>query len=1128
MKRLLLISFLSLFISINYAQISEDFQDGDFTNNPVWIGNQADFKVNTDLKLQLDMEGNSGISSLQTVNQLMDSVSWEFYIKLSFSPSSNNNARVYLVSNQENLQLALNGYFLQFGESGSSDAIELFRQDGETIISICRGSEGSIASSFNARVKVTHRANGEWILYSDFGNTGSFVLECMGNDQTYHSTNYFGFYCKYTSSNATKFYFDDIEVNNIQQDLEAPSVTSVLISDANSILVSFSEAVSQEPAENTNNYFVNKGLNNPNVAQLTENQTQVLLHFSDNFVANEDYQISIGGQQDFHGNTMADTLIDFTDNVLQEFDVVFSEIMADPSPVVQLPNAEYLEIYNRTTANIDLSGWKLIIGSTEKDFPSAIIPAESYLILCKESNIQYLSEYGTCVGFSSFSLTNGGQSLSLVSASGDQIHSLSYTDDWYRDPMKKDGGWSIEQINPNDFCSAEENWIASEDSRGGSPGTQNSVYNPTAVSPTISSVVVTDNPLLLVTYSQEMQLNEIITKGNYSVSPDIGQPGQIMVYDTSRAVYLSFSETFQQGVQYTLSISGSLHNCANQAMDVPVEMPFMLNKTAEMGDIVFNEIMADPEPVVGLPAYEYLELYNTSNSPIDMDSWDLQIGSTHKLLENMIIAPHQYLILCKNEAVEYFQEYGSTYGLASFSLSNGGTQLVLRNMMGAVIHQVEYDDTWYGDDAKAEGGWSLEAIDPLSYCQEKNNWSASTDDRGGSPGQINSIDGLALEDEDAQISRIEIVSEQRIRVYFSKSMDSATLIQTANYDIDQGVGAPLQCIIQGPKYQQVDLLLNEVLQKGVVYSLETQDGLLECNGTDASHIVSRFAVPDEIAKGDIVFNEILFDAAVDHGEFVELVNISNKILETANLSLSRININQYDTTWYSAELSGLLLFPGDYVAYAPSAPQVLKVYHSEAPERIISLESFPSLPNTNGILILHLSSNRDSIIDYLSYDESMHYSLIKDTKGVSLEKMDLYGGNARENWHSAASSVNYATPAYQNSQFVDQGQTAATFELSPEVFSPDNDGFDDVLQIDYQMDEPGYTLNLVIYDAHGRQVKHLIENELLGTSGAFYWDGQTENHQKAAVGIYILYFEYFDLQGNVKSEKLTTVLGGHL
>jgi flagellar hook assembly protein FlgD len=98
--------------------------------------------------------------------------------------------------------------------------------------------------------------------------------------------------------------------------------------------------------------------------------------------------------------------------------------------------------------------------------------------------------------------------------------------------------------------------------------------------------------------------------------------------------------------------------------------------------------------------------------------------------------------------------------------------------------------------------------------------------------------------------------------------------------------------------------------------------------------------------------------------------------------------------------------------------------------------------------------------------------------------------------------------------------------LSPEVFSPDNDGYDDVLNISYTFDHPGYVANIVIFDGEGRQIRDLITNELLGTTGIFSWDGITNDKEKANIGIYVIWFEVFDIEGNVKRYKRTAVLAG--
>lgn len=1123
-----LTSFLFLLIiSAGFSQVIDDFSDGDFTSNPSWTGNTEDFIVNDVFQLQLQNEGNAATSYLQTHNQLIDSTSWEFFIKLSFSPSGNNNARAYLTSDQADLNTPLNGYFLQFGEALSEDAIELFRQNGEEITSVCRGNNGSIASSFEARIKVVHKLNGDWLIYSDFDQTGEFLLECSGNDTFFSQTNYFGFQCKYTSSNSTKFYFDDVEIKHLEVDTEAPEVESLIVENENTLKIGFSEIVTEE-AENTDNYIVNKGIGNPVSALLNTSGNEVVLSFSDDFELDEEYEIQIQNISDLNGNVMPVTTRTFTWSVLEIFDVVINEIMADPNPVVQLPNVEYLEIYNRSDAAIDLTNWTLLIGNAERIFPESEIEAGGYRILCKNSNVSEMTSYGEVIGFSSFSLTNGGQSLTLLDPRGQLIHSVEYSDDWYRDPEKENGGWSLEQINPNDFCSSDQNWIASNDDKGGSPGSINSVYSDNPVQPEILSLEVTDNPLLLLKFSQQMNLDDLLRKSNYSLNPGNVEPSQIVVYDTSTAIYLVFSEPFELGREYGLLVDGNIANCAGQLLNVPQNLPFMLPKPAEVGEVVINEIMADPEPAVGLPAYEYLELYNRASAPVVLNNWQLQTGSTVKIIETATIEANGYLILCDEEASADFSEYGNVYGFSSLSLTNGGAQLILKNELGGIIHQVEYSDSWYDDESKSEGGWSLEAIDPAQYCQEKGNWIASVDSKGGTPGSINSADGVSAEPEELSIRQIEILSGSGIRVTFSEKMDSLSLSFTDHYLVDQDIGYAASAIIEGPKYSGVQLVFDKEFEKGIIYRLEIQEGLISCDGRDAGGLVQEFALPDEVESGDIVFNEILFDPAVDDGDFVELVNVSGKIIETSDLAFSRVSYGEYDTSWYTADLQGPLLFPGDYLAFTASSEQVLKVYHSENPDRIISIEDFPNLPNSDGNIRVHLQWNKDSIIDQMQYDEDMHHSLLKVTKGVSLEKINLNGENNIENWHSAASSVNYGTPAYQNSQFLEEKTASSKFELSPEIFSPDNDGFEDVLQISYKLDEPGYVLNVVIYDSRGREVRKLIQNELLGTEGSFIWNGENENYDKANMGIYILLFEYYDLNGNVKTEKLTAVLGGKL
>ena len=182
------------------------FRDGNFTSDPAWTGDQSKFIVNSNFQLQLN-DTQASTAFLATANGICNEAEWHYWVKLSFSPSSNNFARIYLVSNQEDISQPLNGYFLQLGEAGSSDAIELFRQDGSDVVSVCRGTEGLIASSFAISIKVIRKGNGEWTVYADPSGNEEYQLEAEGIDNTYTQTNYIGFYCQYTVEQQQQFLF---------------------------------------------------------------------------------------------------------------------------------------------------------------------------------------------------------------------------------------------------------------------------------------------------------------------------------------------------------------------------------------------------------------------------------------------------------------------------------------------------------------------------------------------------------------------------------------------------------------------------------------------------------------------------------------------------------------------------------------------------------------------------------------------------------------------------------------------------------------------------------------------------------------------------------------------------------
>ena len=169
MLKNLLISLL-LLSKIAHSQVADHFDDGDFSQNPVWLGDVNYFKINTVKQLQ-----SSGLQlaaqtiSLSTVNQQSLNTRWEFSVQLNFDPSSTNFTRIYLSSDQQDLKGALNGYFVQIGETGNADGYHLYRQSGTTITKIISGPPKIRANAgvLLAKIKVTRDDGGNWALYTD-------------------------------------------------------------------------------------------------------------------------------------------------------------------------------------------------------------------------------------------------------------------------------------------------------------------------------------------------------------------------------------------------------------------------------------------------------------------------------------------------------------------------------------------------------------------------------------------------------------------------------------------------------------------------------------------------------------------------------------------------------------------------------------------------------------------------------------------------------------------------------------------------------------------------------------------------------------------------------------------------
>jgi hypothetical protein len=155
----------------------------------------------------------------------------------------------------------------------------------------------------------------------------------------------------------------------------------------------------------------------------------------------------------------------------------------------------------------------------------------------------------------------------------------------------------------------------------------------------------------------------------------------------------------------------------------------------------------------------------------------------------------------------------------------------------------------------------------------------------------------------------------------------------------------------------------------------------------------------------------------------------------------------------------------------------------------------------------------------------MHYPKLLTTKGVSLER--LYADMPTQdenNWRSAAENAGFGTPGYRNSQ-AGNSMEANGFEVLPEVFSPDNDGFEDYCEFICSFTEEENRVHITLYNNRGYPVKHLANNVLCGSEARFRWDGDDDNNQPAPAGMYVAQIECWNLrtQKCVRKRKVVSI-----
>lgn len=537
--------------------------------------------------------------------------------------------------------------------------------------------------------------------------------------------------------------------------------------------------------------------------------------------------------------------------------------------------------------------------------------------------------------------------------------------------------------------------------------------------------------------------------------------------------------------------------------------------------IIINEIFADYSPKVGLPEAEFVELHNTTNQDISLENYQFQDASKSVTFpKGSKINANDYVLLCKSSAKEQFEQFGDVIDFSSFpALNNSGDALSLIDADGKRIDFVAYKSAWYQDAEKAKGGWSLERINPNNNCDGSANWKASQANIGGTPNQQNSVFNSAFyDDTPLQLISASLNPSQQLELQFSKKINESNLKSTLQFSSN----LTILNITSDDSKTKFSITFQEEIQENSVFEL-TITNLNDCNQKTILNTSTVFGKSKTLEQGDLLINEILFNPFKGGVDFVEIINTSNQILALDGLIILELDLQISSKVKDNVVVNNTnrWIKPNEFIVFTSNKDVLLSQYKVAFPENIVEL-SLPNYDDDQGHISL-LNAQKDTL-DQVQYSENWHFEAIRKKDGVSLERISIEQPSQNaSNWFSSSFKNGYATPTTKNTQKAQQAKPL-NIQLSSEIFTPDHDGQDDILFIQFPNETKGSLATVAVYNIRGFAVKTILNNEFLGFENSVRWSGLDNNNQPLPIGHYIIVIELFDKNGNISRVKKKVTL----
>jgi hypothetical protein len=542
-------------------------------------------------------------------------------------------------------------------------------------------------------------------------------------------------------------------------------------------------------------------------------------------------------------------------------------------------------------------------------------------------------------------------------------------------------------------------------------------------------------------------------------------------------------------------------------------------------DIVITELMPDPSPVVGLPDCEYIELYNRGEFPVQLQGFVLAVGNRSSTLKAYLLYPDDYLLLIPSTQADTWETVPNRLAVTGWSaLPNASGEIVLYDNRVNTITALRYNITEIQETGfKREGGWSIEIKDADNLSGDPENRAFSTDPKGGTPSYTNANHSNYPDTKPPLLLNNYIGGDSCVVIEFSEPIHP---ILSATACTTEPPLAIHSVRVEDPFLTTARVCFEKVVPANRIFDFNFADAPIDWAGNQLADASFKFGVPVPPEGSEVVINELLYNPPTNGSDYVELYNLSDNLIDLSQFYLSKNAAEGVPDKLIPLSTVKKSFFPNSYLAFTPDRDWLLNHYSADDEEHVQQLVDLPNYSNGNGTVFL--TNVQGDVFDRFDYDDKMHFALLTDTKGVALERINAHEATSNlSNWHSAAATHNYGTPGKENSQSHTSEKVYENnfITIEPPVFTPNQDGTDDILFIHYSFEQSGFSCSVTIFDRAGHTIRHLENNTLVGAKGFFTWNGLDNDGRSCSAGIYIVTVRAFHIDGKVHEAKKTAVLG---